>query len=206
MDDNTPVIDFSQVTGFEDALAKSPSTFIPFATDAMTQSVRLIQGGMAEYPDATEANQPGRFSLKDRRPMGFYERGRGWWYPIMQKKTLEAAASGKYGKSRGVIKASKLMRAVAQVQGYKLAGGGKSEQLGKSWTADVQSSADGVQGEVGTNTSYAPEVQGEEQSQVLAKYGWDEHQIDVVVENLMPDLDAIWDQAADQFVQALIGV
>ena len=199
------VIDFSQVTGFQDALAQSPQAFIPFAVDGMTESVRLIQGGMAEYPPSTEANQPGRFSLKDHRPMGFYQRGLGWWYPIMKKTTLEAAASGKYGKTRGVVKASKLIRAVSQVQGYKLAAGGTSEQLGKSWTTDVSATDTGVTGEVGTNTSYADAVQGEEQSQVLAKYGWDEHRIDVVVDDLMPDLDEIWSGVADQFVQALTG-
>ena len=200
-----PTIDLSQVTGFQDALAQSPQAFIPYAVDAMTESVRLIQGGMAEYPPATEANQPGRFSLKDHKPLGFYQRGLGWWYPIMKKTTLEAAASGKYGKTRGVVKASKLIRAVSQVQGYKLEAGGTSEQLGKSWTADVQSSEDGVTGEVGTNTSYAGDVQGEEQSQVLAKYGWDEHRIDVVVDDLMPDLDEIWSGVADQFVHSLAG-
>ena len=199
------VIDFSQVTGFADALAKSPGAFIPYATDAMTQSVRLIQGGMAEYPPATEANQPGRFSLKTGQPMGYYERGRGWWYPIMTRETLQDAAGGKYGKSRGVVKASKLIRTVSRVQGYKLAGGGESEQLGKSWTTNVQASDTGVQGEVGTNTSYAPYVQGDEQSSLLARYGWDAHQIDAVVEQLMPDLDEIWNAAADQFVKELIG-
>jgi hypothetical protein len=48
-------------------------------------------------------------------------------------------------------------------------------------------------------------VQGEDQSQVLAKYGWDEHRIDVVVDDLMPDLDEIWSGAADQFVKELAG-
>jgi hypothetical protein len=171
----------------------------------MNESLRVIQGGMAEYPEATEANQPGRFSLTTHKPMGYYERGRGEWYPIMQRQTLEAAASGKYGNTRGVVKASALLRAVSQVAGYKLAGGGKSENLGKSWTVDVQSSDTGVTGEVGTDASYAGAVQGPDQSRVLAHYGWDEHRIDVVVDELMPDLDAIWAQAAEQFVMEITG-
>jgi hypothetical protein len=198
-----PTIDFSQVTGFQDALAQSPQAFLPIATDTMTESVRLIQGGMAEYPPETEANQPGRMSLKDHRPMGFYERGRGWWYPIMKRETLQAAASGKYGKTRGVVKASKLLRAVSQVQGYKLAAEGASEQLGKSWTTDVSTTDEGVTGEVGTNTSYADPVQGPDQAALMGKYGWTP--MDEVVDGLMPDLDEIWSAAADQFVRQLAG-
>jgi hypothetical protein len=196
------ILDFSDVTGFADALAKSPQAFIPFATQAMTISVRLIQGGLAEYPPSTEANQPGRFSLATREPMGYYERGRGWWYPIMTRETLQATAGGKFGKSRGVVNASKLMRQVSRVQGYKLAGGGKSEQLGKSWAVNIQASETGVQGEVGTDTSYAPYVQGNKQSGVLAKYGWS--QMDAVVDELMPQLEEVWSAAADEFVKELI--
>jgi hypothetical protein len=194
-------IDFSDVTGFVDALAKSPQAFIPFATDAMTVSVRIIQGGMAEYPPSTEANQPGRFSLKTGEPMGFYERGRGWWYPIMTRETLQAAAGGLRGKTRGVINARKLQQSVSRVKGYKLAGGGESEQLGKSWATDVQASDQGVTGEVGTNTSYTDYVQGKKQSHVLEKYGWE--QMDAIVENLMPQLEEVWSQAADEFVKQL---
>jgi hypothetical protein len=199
------VLDFSDVTGFEAAFAQSPQWFIPFATDAMDASVRILQGGMAEYPPATEANQPGRFNRITHEPMGYYERGRGWWYPIMTRETLQNAAAGKFGKSRGVIRASNLMKSFSRVKGYKLAGGGESEQLGKSWAVDVKATADSVTGEVGTNTSYAEFVQGDEQSGILARYGWDEHRMDVVVENLMPDLDAVWNLAAEQFVQALTG-
>ena len=194
-------IDFSSVTGFADALAQSSETFIPFATDAMTASVRLIQGGLAEYPPGTEANQPGRFSLKTGRPMGYYERGLGWWYPIMTRETIQAAAKGQFGKARGAVKASRLTKTLSRVQGYKLIR--SSEQLGKSWATDIQVSGGGVQGEVGTNTSYAPYVQGDEQSSVLAKYGWDAHQLDVVIDDLMPDLDSIWNSAADDFVKEL---
>lgn len=198
-----PTIDLSQVEGFQQALQDSPQSFLPFALDGMTLSVRVIQGGMAEYPPSTEANQPGRFSLKTGKPMGYYERGRGWWYPVMTKETLEAAAGGKYGKGRGMVKASRLQKSVSRVMGYKLEAGGTSEQLGKSWTADVQQIGDGLEGSVGTNTSYAEPVQGDRQSTVLAKYGWDDHTMDAVMENLTPQLDEIWSQAAEEFVKEL---
>ena len=204
-----PTIDFSQVTGFQDALAQSPQAFIPYAVDAMTESVRLIQGGMAEYPPATEANQPGRTSVgggeNSWRPMGYYERGRGWWYPVVRAETVLAAATmkGGLGKTRGVIMASKLQRGFSRVVGYKLAGGGTSEQLGKSWTTDVSATDTGVTGEVGTNTSYADAVQGPDQAALMAKYGWTP--MDEVVDGLMPDFDEIWSGAADQFVKELAG-
>ena len=194
-------LDFTAVTDFRDALAKSPEAFIPYAVDAMTETTRLIQGGLAEYPASTEANQPGRFSLKTGRPMGYYERGAGWWYPVMTRETLQKVAGGKMGKARGVIKASALIRAVSRVQGYKLIR--SSEQLGKSWTTDIQVVADGVMGEVGTNTSYAPFVQGDEQSALLAKYGWDAHQLDYILYDLMPTLEEVWSQAADDFIKEL---
>ena len=199
------VIDFSSVTGFVDALAKSPGAFVPFATQAMTISVRLIQGGMAEYPPSTEANQPGRFSLTTHKPMGWYERGRGWWYPIMTRETLQAAAGGQFGKTRGVIKASRLQKSVYRVAGYKLAGGGESEQLGKSWSVNVQATDTSVTGEVGTDTSYANYVQGDRQNTILARYGWEAHRMDNVMDELMPQLEDVWNQAADEFVQALAG-
>lgn len=194
-------LDFTAVTDFQQALGKSPEAFIPYAVDAITESTRLIQGALAEYPPSTEANQPGRFSLITGRPMGYYERGAGWWYPIMTKKTLENAASGKYGKARGVVNASALIRAISEVKGYKLIR--SSEQLGKSWTTDVQTVEDGVIGVVGTKVSYAPFVQGDEQSSILAKYGWDAHQLDVVMEDLMSTLEDVWSGAADNFIKEL---
>ena len=203
--DVTKTLDFSQYLNFQAALAKSPDAFLPLAVTAMMTSVRLIQGGVAEYPPATEANQPGRFSLKTHKPMGYYERGRGSWRPILMKETLEAAAKGKYGKSRGVINASAFQLSLSRVQGYKLRA--SSEQLGKSWTTRVTQGETSVEGVVGNDTSYGIYAQDKEnQSGVLAKYGWDEHTIQAVFEQLQPEIDQIWKDAVVDFVDQIIGL
>ena len=62
--------------------------------DAMSDVVLMIQGevGYASYPPADEANAPGRVD-KDGEPMGYYERGRGWWYPVKNPATLSGMNS-----------------------------------------------------------------------------------------------------------------
>jgi len=121
------------------------------------------------------------------------------------KETLEAAAKGKYGKSRGVINASAFQLSLSRVQGYKLRA--SSEQLGKSWTTRVTQGETSVEGVVGNDTSYGIYAQDKEnQSGVLAKYGWDEHTIQAVFEQLQPEIDQIWKDAVVDFVDQIIGL
>lgn len=73
-----------------EALKMEPSKVLPFLHDAMVDVTFMIQGqlGYANgYPPASEANQPGRLD-SDGEPMGYYERNRGWWYPVKRKETL----------------------------------------------------------------------------------------------------------------------
>lgn len=72
-----------------DAIEKAPQQVRTYLTDAMQDVLFMIQGeiGYASYPPATEANQPGRVDA-DGEPMGYYERGRGWWYPVKNAATL----------------------------------------------------------------------------------------------------------------------
>lgn len=170
-----------KLEGMEDmikALKEMPQVALPILEDAVTKSVKLLQAWMAQYPPSTEANRPGRVD-SNGRPMGYYERGRGWWYPVLQKQTVEIAGrfaairaeeTGElYGKSRGVIKASRAMRK-AGVSGYKLRQ--TSQMLGKSWTSEVYVLPASVEGVVGTDTSYAPHVQGDTQASLAAQRGW----------------------------------
>lgn len=56
----------------------------------MQTIVFLIQSklGYAEgYPPSSEANLPGRID-EDGRPLGYYERNRGWWYPLLRRSSL----------------------------------------------------------------------------------------------------------------------
>lgn len=61
----------------------------PYLLGAMQDVVFIIQGelGYTGYAPSSEANLPGRFD-KDGEPMGYYERGRGWWYPVKNASTL----------------------------------------------------------------------------------------------------------------------
>lgn len=190
-----------QIEGFDkllDALEKAPETVMPLLKDAMTKSVRAVQARVAQYPGSTEANQPGRMSLRDHRPMGYYERGRGWWYPVMQPWTAEGQ---KFGKALGVLKSSAKIRNATAVQGYKLRAGGESEMLGKSWTVAVSADKSGVVGEIGTNTSYAPWVQGDKQARFHAARDWGT--VDQALADSQEDIDKFFGEALDAWMKTV---
>ncbi len=199
MADNNKLV---EVEGFEEllkALETAPETVLPLLVKAMTKAARAVQARVAEYPPSTEANQPGRISIATGRPMGYYERGRGWWYPVMRPWTKEGQ---KFGKALGVLKAPSAVRKGSGVQGYKLAGGGESEQLGKSWTVDVRAGEGGVLGEIGNNTSYAPWVQGDRRWNVHAKRGW--KTLGQAVEESMDDIDGFFAEAVDEWIKTTL--
>lgn len=77
------------------ALKIEPAKVLPFLHDAMVDVTFMVQGqlGYANgYPPASEANQPGRID-SDGEPMGYYERNRGWWYPVKRPETLNGMNS-----------------------------------------------------------------------------------------------------------------
>jgi hypothetical protein len=172
MADDTIYLDYSSLTDFLAELQASPQEVLPYATQAMDNSVAAIHDAVATYPPETAANAPGRIDSHGK-PMGYYERGKGWWRPLLRSTTVLAhgtMAGGKYGKSigRGIYPTG---GKVPDVAGYKL--NATSERLGASWTTDVQSfDQGGVVGTIGNNTSYADEVQGADQSGVMAAIGW----------------------------------
>jgi len=195
---NNDIIQIEGVDELLKALEQAPEKIVPLLMKAMTLSVRAVQARVAEYPPSTEANTPGRISLKTHEPMGYYERGRGWWYPLMRPWT---GAGQKFGKALGVIESSPNIRAATAVQGYRLAGGGKSEQLGKSWTVSVQADKAGVVGEIGNNTSYVPWVQGDRQWNVHAKRGW--KTLDQALEESSVDVHGFFLDALEEWKKTL---
>ena len=172
MSDDTIVLDYSSLTDFLAELEAAPQDALPFAEKAMQNSVAAVHDAVATYPPETAANEPGRTG-KNGKPMGYYQRGAGWWRPLMRATTVLAhgtMAGGRYGKSigRGIYP---VKNAPAGVYGYKLTP--TSERLGASWTTNVQTFEEGgVIGEVGTNTSYVGPVQGDDQSAVMESIGW----------------------------------
>lgn len=187
-----------EIKGFDEllkALKESPRRVMPYLKKAMTRSVRAAQERVAEYPPATEANQPGRISMKTHKPMGYYERGRGWWYPLMTDRTL----GGKMGKSLGQIKAGAKIKRLTSVKGYRLESGGESEMLGRSWDAQIIELKDTIIGIVGNNTSYADYVQGDKQSRIHSARGWPT--VDKALEESQDDINTYFGEALDEFLK-----
>lgn len=190
--------DVLEIKGFDEllkALKDAPKKVMPFLKKAMALSVRAVQERVAEYPPATEANQPGRISLATRKPMGYYERGRGWWYPLTSERTL----GGKLGKSQGQIKAKSIVTKTSQVVGYRLAGGGESELLGRSWDAQVIETDNAILGVVGNNATYTEYVQGEKQWRVHKAHGW--ITVNEALDKSQEDIDHFFNSATEEFVK-----
>jgi hypothetical protein len=162
--------------------------------NAVGEVLNNLWRGVAQYPEATEANQPGRISIKTHKPMGYYERGRGWWYPIMRKEAL----GEKQTKARGAINAPRFIKQTSQVMGYKLAGGGKSEALGRHWTMQVNASPTRIAGVLMNSASYAAYVQGDLQNRLHAARGW--QTINQVVEQQRADIQTTMQQAVIDFL------
>ncbi len=144
-----------------------PADVLRVMTAAMGGAVEIVRRGVAKYPKTTEANKPGRWSIKTRKPMGYYERGKGWWYPVRKRATL----GPKPKKSEGSLRAAKTIRETSPVVGYRLSA--TSEVLGKSWATKVTPISGGVRGTLGTRASYAPAVQDKERQAAFHKArGW----------------------------------
>jgi hypothetical protein len=112
-------------------------------------------------------------------------------------------AGQKIGKAQGAINAPAKVRKFSGVQGYKLAVGGKSEQLGKSWTVAVQANSDGVVGEIGNNTSYAPWVQlASKQSRLHATRGW--KTVDTALEESQDDINGFFADALAEWEKTFL--
>jgi hypothetical protein len=195
----TKTLDIEDLTKFEKAITEAPEVALPIIEKAMTKSLFLIQDVVATYPPATEANQQGRYSLVTKRPMGYYERGRGWWYPVMRQTSLP----DRLGKTRGAVKAKKL----AGVAGYKLAGGGESELLGRKWTGETEvqdlERQTVVVGTVGNTVSYSEYVQGRKQNRLHKARGWPT--LDGTIDKLDDQLNEIFLAAADELLDKLGG-
>ncbi|HZQ08612.1 MAG TPA: hypothetical protein VFD70_18665 [Anaerolineae bacterium] len=71
-------------SGYDETLGllKSLDDF-SFANRVLMAGGQAIQRRMATYPRSRSV--PGRVSLKTHKPMGYYKRGTGWFYPIMRK-------------------------------------------------------------------------------------------------------------------------
>lgn len=166
-----------EIEGFDELIAawdQLPAEALAELEQAMQDAVYLLEERLNQYPPSTDANRPGRTNAAGK-PMGFYERGAGWWYPIMRRATL----GPKPTKSAGAMKLARAKKLFGEpggmgtygVAGYKLRR--ESEALGRSWTTQVTAGDGWIAGEVGTDTSYAPWlVDDAKQARRMEQIGW----------------------------------
>lgn len=195
----------TELSGFFDAI---PELVKPYLVNLMEITLFLVEGEVSPYPPTTEANRPGRWKIVTRQskihglvshsePLGYYERGKGSWRPVKRISTLTGhiMARGK-GRSlgRGAIDAPEEEK--DQIAGYVLRP--TSEQLGKNWTTQVDSTNEYVLGTIGNPTSYADAVQGFGQARLHGERGWTN--IEVAVDRAMPMILQAAEKTLDDFL------
>jgi hypothetical protein len=169
--------DFEVVIEWDDPQFKQaledPQGFVPHLALAMKDITEGFQDQASVYAPESEANAPGRVD-QDGHPIGFYERGRGWWYPVMNRSTL---GKGAMGTVRPNLKAPTTFRRRAMlaagfpgVIGYKLRP--TSEQMHDQWSNEVSVEQDGVTGRVTNEASYSDDVVGLGQTALHQSRGW----------------------------------
>lgn len=186
-----------ELKGFDEAidwLEQAPEAAMPYFEQAMELGLLAVAGRVKAYPPATDANRPGRVNA-DGDPMGYYERGQGWWYPVKQAKSL----GGLRLKSEGVIKLGRKAATVSGIVGYKLIR--SSERLREHWTTQITRIAGGVEGIIGTVVSYAGAVQGfvsrdPRQAQLPASRDW--MSIETAMTDSLSDFEAAFAEAVEK--------
>jgi hypothetical protein len=177
--------------------------FVPYAETAMDHIMDEFKSEMEVYAPESEANAPGRTD-RNGEPMGYYERGMGWWYPVKGRGTLQLAGRvvgagqglprAKFGKSFGVIKGGRKFGVV----GYKLIP--SSQQMGDRWVTAVQSDQDQVVGTLFNGASYSGLVQGQSQTALHASRDWSTVDSVWYGDEMQGALDRELGNALDQFL------
>jgi hypothetical protein len=147
--------------------------FLPYLENAMTKIMSDFKDVASVYAPESEANRPGRFDANGR-PMGFYERGRGWWYPIIGdgKRSVIGKEAPPIGsgsiKTKGVKEILDTRSAI--VRGYRLRE--TSEQMDTKWETEVVANSEEVLGYLRNTASYADYVQGANQTLLHKSRDW----------------------------------
>ena len=154
---------------------QNPDGFIPVLGEAMKNIIDTYEERASVYAPESEANKPGRFNMLTHEPMGFYERGRGWWYPLLTHNTMGLAKEipllhvnlkAPHTKDVTTLMAS----GIRGVAGYRLIE--NSEQMHDRWTTEVQQNASEVIGKMSNSASYSGLVQGLLQVTLHRSRGW----------------------------------
>lgn len=153
---------------------ENPDGFFPFLGDAMENILSVFETRASEYAPESEANRPGRID-QEGRPIGYYERGRGWWYPLVTRQTINLkedlpvlrphTLAPKTMESRTL-----LAKGIPAVTGYRLIP--NSEQMHDQWEFGVGITQRAVMGFLRNTASYSNLVQGEDQIKLHELRGW----------------------------------
>jgi hypothetical protein len=167
------VVDDDSVNFF--AAIKNPNGVIPILETAMENVMRKYEEIASVYAPDNEANHPGRFSLRNHKPMGFYERGRGWWYPLVKtvvtgRPDVPIKMSQIHTKGLKLRIGKRAANVLPQVTGYHLSK--TSEQMNTKWKTEVSVDQDIVSGHLTNSASYFPYVQGLEQAYIHEARDW----------------------------------
>jgi hypothetical protein len=149
----------------------NPDGFLPVLEASMKNILDEYKQVAEVYAPESEANRPGRFD-KHGKPMGYYERGRGWWYPLMTRSTLQSnlRTIGEGMLKTGKSKAVNAFLIAGGVAGYRLIP--SSQQMDKRWTVEVERKANEVIGILANSATYSGYVQGMEQTVLHASRQW----------------------------------
>ena len=153
---------------------QDPEGFMPFLASAMQEILTVFEKVASNYAPESEANRPGRFD-SEGKPMGYYERGRGWWYPLITHNALgmgsELPTVKPHLKSPKTLSSmSTLAVGFKGVAGYRLVP--NSEQMHDKWVWDVIPSNEEVIGNLSNLASYSSYVQGMDQTGLHASRDW----------------------------------
>lgn len=133
---------------------QNPQGFLPHLATAMENIVSEYQARAEVYAPESEANAPGRVNA-DGWPMGWYERGVGWWEP----------------DNRSIKRKGIAVKDIAfQNIRYRLTE--PSQQMGDRWVTEVQQTANEVIGFLSNTATYSGYVQGMEQIALHRSRGW----------------------------------
>ena len=183
------------ITGLDEFVAKL-SEFKARLTIAMqgagaAAATMIIEteGGPDNYPPLSEANQPGRYSVRTHKPMGYYERGIGWYYPVMNKPPTVRGISRSVPKVRGY-----------GVAGYKLSNSNRSSVL-KQKAEITHDNADVIITIPAEKVHYAEYVVGDYQAKFHAARGW--RTLKSIAEGKRPEITAEYDRAIANLISDL---
>lgn len=129
--------------------AKAPAAISQELRTGMTQALALFHDAIAEYPPESEANRPPGPIITRR-----------WTLKDGTVKTKQAPAGRWYERGTGTVYSSGHIDAT-------------SEQLGRSWTTDLDVTPTTWEGVIGNDSTYGPFVQDEErQARIHKARGW----------------------------------